>query len=66
MFVLCEVFGKDLILARAAEIEGSVDRSALAQMMATISRFSDEDLPIAQDRILQLREFFERWASELG
>ena len=66
VFVLCEVFGKDLILARAAEIEGSVDRSSLAQMMATISRFSDEDLPIAQDRVLQLREFFERWASELG
>jgi hypothetical protein len=35
-------------------------------MMGAISRFSDEDLPIEQGRVLQLREFFERWASELS
>ena len=66
VFVLCEKFGKDLILARAAEIEGSIEWSSLAEMMGAISRFSDEDLPIEQGRVLQLREFFERWASELG
>ena len=65
VFVLCEKFGKDLILARAAEIEGSIEWSSLAEMMGAISRFSDEDLPIEQGRVLQLREFFERWASEL-
>ena len=66
VFVLCEVFGKDLILARAAEIEGSVDRSSLAQMMRAISRFSDQDLPISPDRVSSLRKYFEDWAKELS
>ena len=59
VFVLCEVFGKDLILARAAEIEGSVDRSSLAEMMGAISRFTDRARSrIAATRIL--REMGER------
>ena len=66
VFVLCEVFGKDLILARAAEIEGSIDRSSLAEMMRAISRFSDQDLPISPDRVSSLRKYFEDWAKELN
>jgi len=66
VYVLGEVFGKDLILARAAEIEGSVDQSSLAQMMRAISRFSDQDLPISPDRVSSLRKYFEEWAEELS
>lgn len=66
VFILCEKFGKDLILVRAAEIDGSIERSSLAEMMGAISRFSDEDLPIEPSRALRLRKFFKEWASELG
>lgn len=66
VFVLGEKFGKDLMLVRAAEIEGSIEMSALIAMMGAISRFSDEDLLIEPSRVLQLREFFKKWASELG
>lgn len=65
VFVLCQIFGKDLVMARAAEIEGRLERSSLAEMMSAISRFQDDELPIEPDRVLQLREFFTKWANEL-
>ena len=65
VFVLASRFGKDLLLVRAAEIEASLDFAVFAQMMRTVSRFSDQEIPINQALVQDLRSFFDVWAQEL-
>jgi hypothetical protein len=63
--VLASHFGKELLLVRAAELEASLDFAVFAQMMRTISRFSDQEIPINQTLVQDLRSFFDAWAQEL-
>lgn len=65
VFVLANYFGKELLLARAAELEASLDFAVFAQMMRTIGRFSDQEIPINQSLVQDLRSFFDSWAHEL-
>jgi len=65
VFVLAIHFGKELLLVRAAEIEASLDFAVFAQMMRTINRFSNQEIPIDQTLMHDLRSFFETWAQEL-
>ena len=65
VFVLAKHFGKELLLVRAAELEASLDFAVFAQMMRTIGRFSDQEIPINQSLIQDLRSFFDAWAHEL-
>jgi hypothetical protein len=46
VFVLASHFGKVLLLVRAAELEASLDFPVFAQMMRTIGRFSNQEIPI--------------------
>ena len=65
VFVLARHFGKELLLVRAAELEASLDFAVFAQMMRTIGRFSDQEIPIDQALVQVLRNFFDVWAQEL-
>ena len=65
VFVLASHFGKELLLIRAAEIEASFDFAVFAQLMRTISRFSNQEIPINQALVQDLRNFFDEWAHEL-
>ena len=65
VFVLANHFGKELLLVRAAELEASLDFAVFAQMMRTIGRFSDQEIPINQSLVQDLRRFFDSWAHEL-
>lgn len=65
VFVLAQRFSKELLIVRAAEIEISLKIDVLAQMMRSIVRFSDSDLPIDESLLRDLRFFFEEWANEL-
>jgi len=65
VFVLAQHFGKELLLVRASEIEISLNIDALAQMMRSIVRLSDWELPIDESLLKDLRFFFEEWANEL-
>lgn len=65
VFVLARRFDLDLMLARANEVEHGLDRSVLASMIRSISRFSDDELPIDPGEVSALRAFFARWADEL-
>ena len=65
VFVLAQRFSKELLIVRASEIEISLKIDVLGQMMRSIVRFSDRDLPIDESLAKDLRFFFEEWANEL-
>jgi predicted nucleotidyltransferase component of viral defense system len=66
VYVLAHRFGKDVLLARAAQIDTGFDASVLADMIATFDRFTDDELPVPSDSpVADLRAFFAAWRSEL-
>lgn len=46
VYVLAQHYPKSLLLARAAEIDLGFDLQVFSDMLNTLSRFSDEELPI--------------------
>jgi predicted nucleotidyltransferase component of viral defense system len=65
VFALAKHFSKELLLLRASELEVSLETEVLAAMMRSLSRFSDDELPIDQSSTDELRNFFAVWANEL-
>lgn len=46
VYVLAHRFGKDVLLARATQIDAGFDAKVLASMIATLDRFTDDDIPV--------------------
>ena len=65
VLVLAERYGKDLLVARAAEIDSGFDPVVLASMMRTLARFTDDEIPVRVERVAALRAFFSEWKAEL-
>lgn len=65
VYVLARRFSKPVLLTHAAAVDGGFDQLVLADMIDTLSRFTDTDLPIAQTDTADLRRFFAEWATEL-
>lgn len=66
VYVLARRFGKDALLARAAQIDAGFDSRSLADMIATLERFTDGDIPVpAGTSAAELRAFYSAWAGEL-
>lgn len=62
---LSQHFSKDDLLEQAARLDPGFDHTMFAQMLRSLNRFRDEDLPSPQEGIPALREFFAIWADEL-
>lgn len=65
VYVLAARFGREALLQSAAEVDLGFDVEVFAQMLSTLARFRDADLPVAPEEISALRAFFADWASEL-
>ncbi|HVQ97824.1 MAG TPA: hypothetical protein VMS16_03270 [Mycobacterium sp.] len=66
VYVLAHHFGKGVLLARAAQIDAGFDASVLADMIATLERFTDDELPAPDgSSAADLRSFYATWRSEL-
>jgi hypothetical protein len=65
VFVLAQHFGRAVLLERAAEVDLGFDHSVLAEMMRTLDRFTDNEIPTAAEDVDALRAFFREWADEL-
>jgi hypothetical protein len=66
VYVLAHRFGKDALLARAAQIDIGFDSNVLADMMATLDRFKDDEIPVPDgSSAADLRAFYSTWRSEL-
>ncbi|MGH9248944.1 MAG: nucleotidyl transferase AbiEii/AbiGii toxin family protein [Acidimicrobiales bacterium] len=60
---LAQRFGKNLLLERAAEVDAGFDMQVFAEMLRTLSRFIDADVPV--DDVGKVRQFFASWVDEL-
>lgn len=65
VYALARRYGKELLIARACEVDMGFDTAVFAQMLGTLSRFDDSELPIADDQVYELKAFFATWAVEL-
>jgi hypothetical protein len=66
VYVLAHRFGKDVLLARATQIDAGFDVKALADMIATLGRFTDE-IPVPDgSSATEPRTFCAAWRSELA
>jgi hypothetical protein len=64
--LLARRFGKDVLLARATQIDEGFDPATLASMIATLDRFADEEIPVPEgSSVAELRTFYAEWRSEL-
>ena len=59
-------YDKPLLLTRAGQVDAGFDLAVFAEMLRTLSRFADDDLPVGADEVQALREFFVVWAAELS
>ncbi len=65
VYLLAQHFPRDLLLARAAEIDLGFDTMVPADMIATFSRFTDAEIPLPGEPVSALRAFYEIWHTEL-
>lgn len=66
VYVLVRRFGKDVLLARATQIDAGFDATVFASMIATLDRFTDTEIPLPHGTSsAELREFYATWRSEL-
>ena len=66
-YVLAHRFSKDVLLARAAQIDAGFDANVLADMFATLDRFTDAEIPVPDSSsAAELRAFYATWRSELA
>lgn len=66
VFVLAQRFGRSVLVARAAEVDPGVESMLLAEMLRTIDRFDDHELPVGEADVSTVRDFFRRWADEIA
>ena len=56
-----------MLLARAAQIDAGFNVRVLADMIATLDRFADGELPVPDgSSAADLRAFYAAWRSELA
>ena len=66
VYVLAQRFDRATLLERAHEVDPGFDRVVLAEMMGTLDRFADDELPINPPDVTAVRTFFADWARELA
>jgi hypothetical protein len=65
VYTLAERYATDLLLHRAMQIDPGFDPAVLATMIGSLSRFDDDEIPIAPCDVAVLRDFFRRWQLRL-
>jgi hypothetical protein len=59
IYVLGRRFGKEVLLTRAGQIDAGFDVRVLADMIATLDRFTDSEIPVPDgSSAAELREFY--------
>lgn len=67
VYLLARRFGKDVLIIRATQIDAGFDITVLADMMAALDRFTDDELPVPEgSSAAELRTFYAIWRSELA
>jgi len=64
VYTLARRHGRDRLLAEAMALDSGLSRGILADMLATLDRFTDDQLPAVTDPD-RLRRFFADWRGAL-
>lgn len=62
---LAQRYGRDRLLQWAAEDDPGFDRQVFADMLTTIDRLTDTDLPVSPRQATALRAWVHDWAADL-
>lgn len=65
VYVLAQRFGKDALIEQARALDAGFDPDVLAQMIGTLSRFEDQEVPLGVEELPLVRAFFTGWMNEL-
>ena len=65
VWALAQRFSRSLLLYWALQVDLGIDLSVLAEMMRTLDRFGDDEIPVAPSDVADLRRFFGSWAEAL-
>lgn len=65
VYMLAERFGKAPLLQQAAVLDSGFDEHRLSQMMRSLDRFSDDEVPLSEVNLAAARAYFATWAAEL-
>lgn len=65
VFVLSRMYSRDGLIELAMGIDRGFDRLVFAEMLDTLDRFEDDDIPVPQRDAAELRAFFSAWKREL-
>ncbi len=59
-------YGRDRLLEWAASDDPGFDKQIFAEMLVTIDRLTDEDLPVDARGASAVSDYFHRWATEIS
>jgi|SRR5215469_14570304 len=65
VYALANRYGRDRLLAWAAADDPGFDRRVFADMLGSLDRLTDEDLPVDAQKLPALRAYFRNWSAEL-
>nr|WP_269809437.1 nucleotidyl transferase AbiEii/AbiGii toxin family protein [Kineosporia rhizophila] len=65
VYTLASRYGRDQLLTWAADVDPGFDRSVFIEMLGTLRRIRDEDLPTTEEEASALRTFFSQWSKDL-
>jgi hypothetical protein len=66
VYLLAQRFGKEALLERVEALDAGIDRTVLAQMLGTLERFADDEIPLGEDDFRAAHAFFRTWIDELS
>ncbi|MGC2311009.1 MAG: nucleotidyl transferase AbiEii/AbiGii toxin family protein [Candidatus Babeliaceae bacterium] len=66
VYDLAHRYGRDRLLDWAARDDPGFNKQIFADMLASIDRLTDEDLPVDAKRVSAVRDYFRAWAVELA
>lgn len=65
VYELAQRYGRDRLVDWAAEDDAGFDRQVFAEMLDTIHRFTDDDLPVDSPQASVVRGYMHDWAAGL-
>ena len=65
VYVLARRFDRNVLLEQARSLDAGFDAQVLAQMMGTLGRFADDEIPLSPDDLTLAKDFFNAWAEDL-
>ncbi len=64
VYVLAQRFGKNALIEQAQALDAGFDLDVLAQMIGTLNRFDDHEIPLSREKLPIARAFFASWAGK--